>query len=98
MNKQDNNKTPHAVQVLRRNNFHRRSARPITAAEPHALQLLGLLRQAKRESCGRRAVCISQLLKAQGSICRALGLLRSSEAGIEVELFGDERQYVGVAQ
>jgi hypothetical protein len=98
MNKQHNSKPAHPVQPLRRNNFHRRSVRPITAAEPHAFQLLSLLRQAQRESCGRRAICISQLLKAQGSIYRALGLLRSSEAGIEIELYGDERQYVGVSR
>lgn len=41
----------------------------------------------------QRDICISQLLKAQGSICRALVLLRSSEAGIE--LYGNERQYAG---
>lgn len=98
MDKQDNNKTPHALQPLRRNNFHRRSARPIAAAEPHASQTLNLLQQAMRESFGRRAICISQLLKAQGSICRALGLLRSSEAGIDIELFGDQRRCVGGAR
>jgi hypothetical protein len=98
MNKQHDSKPAHPLQPLRRNNFHRRSARPIAAAEPHASLLVDRLQQAQRESFGRRAICISQLLKAQGSICRALGLLRNSETGIEIEICGDERQYLRVAQ
>lgn len=98
MNKQYRSKPAHAVQAPRQNNFHRRSPRPIAAAEPHASQTLNFLQQAQREAYGRRAICISRLVKVQVSICRALGLLRNTEAGIELEICGDERRYLRVAQ
>jgi hypothetical protein len=60
-------------------NKHKNFYRPITSALPHGYQIVLLLRQARRDTVGRRVAAITRLLTAQTSICLALERLRTSE-------------------
>jgi hypothetical protein len=57
-------------------------ARPITAATPHAHQIVLLLRRARRDTLGRRAQCLTRLIDAQQSVCRAIEQLGRVEAKV----------------